>query len=76
MFLAEACGKFHGSPGCGFFTFFALLLVVPTLVVESWLFASPLNTWAFWIVFEVVAFVILAVVAFAVLSVVSLVRRA
>ena len=74
-FLAKACGNFHGGPSCGVFTFLALLFVVPTLVVESWLFASPPNTWAFWIIFEVVAFAIAAVVAFAVLTLVSLVRR-
>lgn len=75
MFLAKACGNFHGNPSCGFLTFLALLFVVPTLVVESWLFASPLNNWVFWVIFEIVAFVIAAVVAFAVLSVLSLVRR-
>jgi hypothetical protein len=75
MSLAKACGNIHGSPSCGVFTFLALLFVVPTLVVESWLFASPPSTWTFWVIFEVVAFVNAAVVAFAVLTVVSLVRR-
>ena len=40
--LAQACGNIHGSPNCGVLTIFALLFVVPALVVESWFFAAPL----------------------------------
>ena len=46
MPLARECGNIHGSPTCGVLTVFALLFVVPALVVESWLFTSPLNTWS------------------------------
>ena len=72
--LAQACGNIHGSPNCGVLTVFPLLFVVPALGVESWLFASPLNTWASWAVFEVVAFAMAVPGLFAVLTIVNVAR--
>ena len=75
MPLAQACGNIHGSPNCGVLTIFALLFVVPALVVESWFFTAPLNSWASWVMFEVVAFAIVGIVTLAALTVVDLARR-
>lgn len=75
MLLASRCGNVHGEPRCDLATPLALLFVVPSLVVESWLFGPALNSWAFWVVFELVAFVIVVGGGFAVLSVVDLARR-
>ncbi|MGH7166861.1 MAG: hypothetical protein ACREIS_15190 [Nitrospiraceae bacterium] len=72
--FANACGQIHGR-ACGFLQLFALLFVIPPLVVSSIVAPSDASDRTFWMAFVGVNFLIVGALAYFGLSLFAVFRR-
>ncbi len=72
--FATACGHIHGRV-CGVLQFFALLFVIPPLVVSSILAPSDASDRTFWMAFVCVNFLIVGALAYFGLYLFAVFRR-